>query len=261
VRVLGVSVLVGAALVGLLTDSAVAQTGLRSASLPDRTPQQPIPQSPTVNRSASLPDRTPQRPIPPPAFDQFLAGRRSFTPNIPFQRHHRARRGFQNGFGVPLGYAYGFPYYGSDDYAAQEAVPESMPTGYLYLQLQPGSAEVFVDGLYMGTVDDFRRVIPGRALEAGPHRVEVSADGYETATFDVLVSPNETVTYRRDLARLPAPPPQAAIPPPAPKTLYVIPGCYAGDRPPKGAPLPRGCDPSKVRVIPPAVGTVARVQR
>jgi hypothetical protein len=44
------------------------------------------------------------------------------------------------------------------------------------------------------------------------------------------------------------------ITPPAPgkpKTFYVIPGCYAGDRPPELAWLPTGCDMSKIRVVPP----------
>jgi hypothetical protein len=37
-----------------------------------------------------------------------------------------------------------------------------------------------------------------------------------------------------------------------PKIFYVIPGCYAGDRPPKLEWLPAGCDSSKMRVSPPA---------
>ena len=45
-------------------------------------------------------------------------------------------------------------------------------------------------------------------------------------------------------------PPRMA--PGKPKIFYVIPGCYAGDRPPALEWLPRGCDASKMRVIPPA---------
>lgn len=47
----------------------------------------------------------------------------------------------------------------------------------------------------------------------------------------------------------PAPPTRAALP----KTFYVIPGCYAGDKPPSRTTLARGCDRSKLRVIPPVV--------
>lgn len=48
--------------------------------------------------------------------------------------------------------------------------------------------------------------------------------------------------------------PKAVLPPLAtgpPRTFYVIPGCYAGDRPPVIERLPSDCDPSKLRVVPP----------
>lgn len=57
----------------------------------------------------------------------------------------------------------------------------------------------------------------------------------------------------------PAPPPAAPpAPPPAlmpgtPKTFYVIPRCYAGDKPPDPDALPPGCDIAALRVIPPRV--------
>lgn len=40
------------------------------------------------------------------------------------------------------------------------------------------------------------------------------------------------------------------VTPPAPKTLYVIPRCYAGDRRPSADQLPAGCDLSLLRIIP-----------
>ena len=46
--------------------------------------------------------------------------------------------------------------------------------------------------------------------------------------------------------------PAAAPPPPAPKkTLYVIPGCYAGDKRPRRDQLRPGCDAKDLRVISP----------
>ena len=48
----------------------------------------------------------------------------------------------------------------------------------------------------------------------------------------------------------PPPPPPPMVPGP-PKTFYVIPGCYAGDRPPAPGWLRPGCDRSNMRVIPP----------
>ncbi len=61
-------------------------------------------------------------------------------------------------------------------------------------------------------------------------------------------------------APAPAPPvvtpPPPAVTPPAPgvpKTFYVIPRCYAGDRPPERATLAPGCDIARLRTIPPVV--------
>lgn len=55
---------------------------------------------------------------------------------------------------------------------------------------------------------------------------------------------------RAPAAAPPVAPPPIAPPGPA-KTFYVIPGCYAGDKPPQPEWLAAGCDPSNVRVIPP----------
>jgi hypothetical protein len=122
---------------------------------------------------------------------------------------------------------------------------------------EPVNAQVYVDGLYVGVVDDLRRTVPGRALEAGAHRVELRADGYESSVRDVRIDAGETTLVRADLPRLAATSrsaPAAAAPAAPPRTFYVIPGCYAGDRRPQADRLPRGCQMSALRVIPP-VGT------
>lgn len=73
----------------------------------------------------------------------------------------------------------------------------------------------------------------------------------------VVQIPRESIEQARV-----APPPvlPAPVPPPAPyvagvpgrpKTFYVIPGCYAGDRPPEPDSLKPGCSLSRLRVIPP----------
>jgi hypothetical protein len=50
----------------------------------------------------------------------------------------------------------------------------------------------------------------------------------------------------------PVPPaPYVAGVPGRPKTFYVIPGCYAGDRPPEPDTLMPGCSISRLRVVPP----------
>jgi len=88
-------------------------------------------------------------------------------------------------------------------------------------------------------------------IEAGPHPVEIRADGFETVTFDVRIVPNETLTFRTDLKRQDVSPPPAAAPPrPTRRTQSVIPRCYAGDTPPRAEQLPAGCDSTRVRTIP-----------
>jgi hypothetical protein len=58
---------------------------------------------------------------------------------------------------------------------------------------------------------------------------------------------------REAISAIPAAPstPPAPMLPGKPKTFYVIPACYMGDRPPEPEWLPAGCDRSKMRVIPP----------
>ena len=73
----------------------------------------------------------------------------------------------------------------------------------------------------------------------------------------IVVIPREAI----EPARVAAPPvPPAPVAPPAPyvaglpgrpKTFYMIPGCYAGDRPPEPESLTPGCSVSRLRVIPP----------
>jgi hypothetical protein len=57
----------------------------------------------------------------------------------------------------------------------------------------------------------------------------------------------------RPPAAAPVAPPDKYVPgvPGKPKTFYVIPDCYAGDKPPQADRLRPGCDASKVRKIPP----------
>ena len=125
---------------------------------------------------------------------------------------------------------------------------DDRPLGFLQLRVQPRTAEVFVDGMFAGTVDDFGGR-SARMVTAGPRRVEIVAPGYETLTFDVRVPENDTVTFTRDLepARAPAALESVAVPH---KPLYVVPKCFIGDRPPQASDMPAGCRVEDVRVIP-----------
>ncbi len=120
---------------------------------------------------------------------------------------------------------------------APAPVEQPTPTGRLILGAQPDNARVFVDGYYAGVPEDFSVAQGGGVLEAGQHRIDVTAPGYEAVSVDVRIAPNQSVTYRDALRKIP--PPAA---PSAPTTFYLIPGCYMGNVPPKDARLPATCD-------------------
>jgi hypothetical protein len=120
------------------------------------------------------------------------------------------------GHGYYGGYGYGYPYRNylySDGYGSSSGVapssgystnPDSSSvqpseTGYLRLRVEPTTAQVYVDGFYIGTVDDFNGSVEDAKLEGGPHRVEIRAPGYETLTFDVKTEAGRTITYRGSL--------------------------------------------------------------
>jgi hypothetical protein len=175
--------------------------------------------------------------------DLFLAGPHTYVPHRP-RRHHDFGYGY-----VWPGYVYpGLPYaigYEEADVAVRVA------TGILRLDVLPRSAGVYVDGYYMGLVDEYVR---GRSMEARAYRLELRAPGFETVTVDLRLPAGETITYRADLVRnATAAPPPAPAPPPRPaagqQTFYVIAGCYAGNLPPSSTRLPAGCDSKKLRVL------------
>lgn len=136
-------------------------------------------------------------------------------------------------------------------------------TGSLRLDVEPSSVlQVYVDGYYVGTPDDLNGELE---LEAGPHKIEIRAQGYEPLSFDVKIVAARSITYRGVLTPIEAGrkpgttavtphadpvqtglKPDATTAPATPTTFYLIPGCYVGNVPPKDARLPATCDQSRV---------------
>ena len=118
-------------------------------------------------------------------------------------------------------------------------------TGNLAFDVHPAGVQVFVDGYYVGTTDDFPVSRNGLVLEAGPHRVDLIAAAHESLTFDVRITPDQSIVYRAVLK--PTAPSAPPAPSPAPKlseptTFYLIPGCYAGNVHPTESLLRPSCD-------------------
>jgi hypothetical protein len=70
------------------------------------------------------------------------------------------------------------------------------------MKVKPRDAKVYIDGIFVGTVDEFDGAFQKLKMGPGRHRVEVKADGFEAAEFDVLITPGQTVTYQGELKRI-----------------------------------------------------------
>lgn len=101
--------------------------------------------------------------------------------------------GYQGGYGPGGGYVGG-----SGGYGYSRGYRDA---GSLRLKIKPREAKVYIDGYFVGEVDSFDGLFQRLGLEAGGHRVEIRADGFEPLQFEVLITPGESVTYKGELKR------------------------------------------------------------
>jgi hypothetical protein len=115
---------------------------------------------------------------------------------------------------------YGGRYYGASSY-------QWPPYGYgrydlsgsVRLQVAPRETEVFVDGYYAGTVDDFDGIFQRLHLEAREHDLELYLAGHRPFHQRIYVQPDRTFQIRHTMEPLgpgeAAPPRPAGAPAPA----------------------------------------------
>lgn len=119
--------------------------------------------------------------------------------------------GFGMGYGLYSGLGWS-PYYG-DPFGGDPYGYGSGGGGYstsygrgeqgnLKLRVKPRAAKVYVDGYFVGFVDQFDGAFQKLALNTGRHKVAIQADGFEAAEFDVLINPEQTVTFQGELKRI-----------------------------------------------------------
>jgi hypothetical protein len=211
-------------LVVALTPALRAQDGLRSASLPER----------------------PIATQPPGPEDLFRAGPETYRPRSGRkppqspQPHDGPRPVLSNGWSY-------WPYVTVPQPDPPATPRESRPapeTGVLQLRIAPEHALVYIDGLYDGTAATLR--LTGTRLRAGVHRVRIEAPGYQPSTFDARIAGGETVTHSQVLDPVVSSSPAKPVVTNVARTMYVIPRCYAGDKPPDAS---SGCDLTKLRTI------------
>ena len=117
--------------------------------------------------------------------------------------------GFYDPFFDPWGYGgFGYGGYGGGsyypyDYGAQSyGYATEQAEGAVRLKVKPRDAKVYVDGYFVGTVDNFDGAFQKLKLSGGHHRIEIKAENFETAAFDVLITPDQTVTYQGELKKI-----------------------------------------------------------
>jgi hypothetical protein len=264
-----VKVVLAVGLALALSPALHAQDGLRSASLPERpiATQPPGPHDlyragPNTYRPRSEREtarlkpgttRPPERETarlkpgttrPPERETARLLPGTTKRPRLEPPLIDRGDRGLRRYPEYLTGYSY-WPYPETPVPEMARNQSDSVGVGFLQLRISPADALVYVDGILEGTAADLRW--PGSSLRPGTHRVRLEATGYQVLTFDVRITDGQTVSFSQVLDRATALPSRAVSPDPVvAKTMYVIPRCYAGDKPPDAS---SGCDLTKLRTI------------
>lgn len=107
------------------------------------------------------------------------------------------------------------------------------------IEVTPKDAQVFVDGYYVGSVDDFDGVLQRLHVRAGEHTLEIFKEGYRTIRERVDFRRGETYRVRFTMEPLDAgeaQPPRPAPDPTAPARDERPDRMRAAPVPPRGAP-------------------------
>ena len=113
-------------------------------------------------------------------------------------------------YGYPSPYSYAYPYpapYAAAPYGYQQqqspaqqdcytTSPNVTPTGGVSFEITPNTAEVYVDGAYVGTAGQFAPTSQPLTMSPGRHHVEIRAPGYAGMVFDADVAAGQIVPYR-----------------------------------------------------------------
>lgn len=246
--------------------TAVADQRQRGSSRPAARQQTSSPAPPrAVSPRAVSPRHVPQprigQPLQPAGWQWYVNGPRRGpridSPLLPAgqqwfgwrgdgRRERHWQGGWYNPYGVGVGYGYGAGYPAAeyvDERYNQLPPAQVMTKGLLRLDVTPSTGlQYYVDDAFFGTSQDLGLEFE---LNAGARHIEIRAPGYKPLVFDTRIEVGEVVTYRGALEPLTeAQPrmPQAT----GNKTIYVIPGCYMGNAPPKAGNLRKGCDIKRV---------------
>ena len=97
-------------------------------------------------------------------------------------------------------------------------------SGSIRLQVSPRQAEVFVDGYFAGTVDDFDGVFQRLNIEPGEHEIQVYLAGYRSFSQRFYLQPGKSFNIKHTMEPLgPARPRRRARTAHRPRVRYLGP--------------------------------------
>jgi len=102
----------------------------------------------------------------------------------------------------PFAISYLGPALFAGDSFATVTTSGSSEQGTLRLKVKPEKAEIYVDNGRVGRVSDFS-FFHRLHLDAGIHRIELRAPGYEPLVVNVRIEPGATATYLGTLDKTP----------------------------------------------------------
>jgi hypothetical protein len=173
--------------------------------------------------------------LPPPASAQTRVAVRAVRRPVVVRNYYYRAPFYRPWYGI------GYPWYPGFYYGYQR--PYYDLSGSLRLQVSPRETEVFIDGYYAGTVDDFDGMFQRLHVEPGEHDIELYLPGHRSVHQQIYLQPGRTSRIRLTMEPLgpgePAPVrPAGAAPPPTGPPQGAGPG-----RRPSAAPGVRD-DPS-----------------
>lgn len=91
--------------------------------------------------------------------------------------------------------------YGNNSMQVQPQPRDVSNAGGVSFEISPSDAEVFVDGNFAGTVDQFGPQSEPLRLSPGRHRIEIRAGGMQPMSFDAQITAGQVIPYRGTLQR------------------------------------------------------------
>jgi hypothetical protein len=144
---------------------------------------------------------------------RYSGPRFSYAPRAFYRPYYVFRPRFSIGFGIWAGYpiTYYDPFYYPYDYSYYSTAPAPIPQGSVGVQpgqtnmggvsfeISPSTAEIWVDGNYYGTVDQFTPSSQPLGLPAGRHHIELREPGFQVSSFDVDVVAGQVIPFQGQL--------------------------------------------------------------